>query len=57
MSGGACTYQGSENFASISLLFTPLLLPLLLQIGPGEVDGELDREVGEECTKYGTVTG
>ena len=27
-----------------------------LQIGPGEVDPELDREVGEECSKYGTVT-
>ncbi|KAL4427659.1 hypothetical protein ABPG75_001748 [Micractinium tetrahymenae] len=25
-------------------------------IGPGEVDKDLDREVGEECSKYGTVT-
>ncbi|KAL4855786.1 DNA-damage-repair/toleration protein [Chlorella vulgaris] len=25
-------------------------------IGPGEVDKELDREVGEECSKYGAVT-
>lgn len=25
-------------------------------IGPGEVDKDLDREVGEECSKYGNVT-
>lgn len=25
-------------------------------MGPGEVDDELEEEVGVECTKYGTVT-
>jgi len=24
-------------------------------VGPGEVDDELEEEVGEECTKYGAV--
>jgi splicing factor 45 len=24
-------------------------------VGPGEVDGDLEGEVTEECTKYGTV--
>jgi len=28
---------------------------LLLQVGPGEVDEELEEEVGVECTKYGEV--
>lgn len=30
--------------------------PLNPQVGPGEVDAQLDGEVGEECSKYGTVT-
>lgn len=29
---------------------------LLSQVGPGEVDDELEDEVASECTKYGTVT-
>ena len=28
----------------------------VLQIGPGEVDKQLDGEVGEECSKYGAVS-
>ncbi|KAL4444662.1 hypothetical protein ABPG77_002479 [Micractinium sp. CCAP 211/92] len=33
-----------------------VLLTNMASIGPGEVDKDLDREVGEECSKYGTVT-
>lgn len=29
---------------------------LPLQVGPGEVDDELEDEVASECSKYGTVT-
>lgn len=27
-----------------------------MKVGPGEVDDDLEGEVAEECTKYGTVT-
>lgn len=27
-----------------------------IKVGPGEVDDELEEEVGSECGKYGTVT-
>ena len=26
-----------------------------MQVGPGEVDGDLEGEIGEECSKYGEV--
>lgn len=29
---------------------------ILFKVGPGEVDDELEDEVGSECSKYGTVT-
>lgn len=29
---------------------------MLLKVGCGEVDDELEEEVGSECAKYGTVT-
>lgn len=32
------------------------LFSLHLKVGPGEVDDELEDEVGGECGKYGTVT-
>lgn len=33
-----------------------MILTFLPQVGPGEVDDELEDEVASECTKYGTVT-
>lgn len=33
-----------------------IVLFILLKVGPGEVDDELEDEVGSECAKYGTVT-
>ena len=32
------------------------VLMLRNMIGPGEVDNELEEEVGSKCAKYGTVT-
>lgn len=32
------------------------LFSLRLKVGPGEVDDELEDEVGSECGKYGIVT-
>lgn len=29
---------------------------VLIKVGPGEVDDDLEGEVAEECTKFGTVT-
>ncbi len=30
--------------------------PPTIQVGPGEVDEQLDEEVGQECSKYGVVS-
>lgn len=46
--------SGSAKKSIRPLCITPVVS--LLQVGPGEVDDELEDEVASECSKYGVVT-
>ncbi|XP_057971876.1 DNA-damage-repair/toleration protein DRT111, chloroplastic [Malania oleifera] len=49
--------KSEKKVKSVSLNGPPTRVLLLRNmVGPGEVDDELEDEVGSECTKYGTVT-
>ncbi|XP_047972547.1 DNA-damage-repair/toleration protein DRT111, chloroplastic [Salvia hispanica] len=49
--------ESSKKVKSVSFSGTPTRVVLLRNmVGPGEVDDDLEGEVAEECTKFGTVT-
>ncbi|CAA0823756.1 DNA-damage-repair/toleration protein DRT111-chloroplastic [Striga hermonthica] len=57
--GGVIVNAGESNkkVKSVSFNGTPTRVVLLRNmVGPGEVDDDLEGEVAEECTKFGTVT-
>ncbi|GER36792.1 splicing factor 45 [Striga asiatica] len=49
--------ESNKKVKSVSFNGTPTRVVLLRNmVGPGEVDDDLEGEVAEECTKFGTVT-
>ncbi|KAL2474914.1 DNA-damage-repair/toleration protein [Abeliophyllum distichum] len=49
--------ESSKKVKSVNFNGTPTRVVLLRNmVGPGEVDDDLEGEVAEECTKFGTVT-
>ncbi|KAI4368062.1 hypothetical protein MLD38_016668 [Melastoma candidum] len=49
--------KGEKKVKSVNFNGPPTRVLLLRNmVGPGEVDDELEEEVGSECTKYGKVT-
>ncbi|GFQ08234.1 DNA-damage-repair/toleration protein drt111 chloroplastic [Phtheirospermum japonicum] len=49
--------ESSKKVKSVSFNGTPTRVVLLRNmVGPGEVDDDLEGEVAEECSKFGTVT-
>ncbi|XP_076939549.1 DNA-damage-repair/toleration protein 111-like [Bidens hawaiensis] len=57
VNAGEAKQQVEKKTRGVSINGTPTRVVLLRNmVGPGEVDDDLESEVAEECSKYGTVT-